>query len=80
MYINKFKAWQSHSSQPPFGMIGFPAQITMNSAKIFVCTCEQCRYVKNKRKNRKSKKIIKRLMNKRLRKSDIGKVFNYYWA
>jgi len=30
-----------------------------------VCHCEQCRYVKNKRKNRKLKKKIKRLMNKK---------------
>lgn len=52
----------------------------MNSAKIFVCTCEQCRYVKNMRKNRRSKKVIKRLMNKRLRKLKIGKVSNYFWA
>ena len=52
----------------------------MNSAKIFVCTCEQCRYVKNMRKNRRSKKVIKRLMNKRLRKLKIGKASNYYWS
>lgn len=52
----------------------------MESAKIFVCHCEQCKYVKNKRKNRKSKKIIKRLMNKRMRKLSVGKVSNYYWA
>lgn len=47
---------------------------------VFVCHCEQCRYVKNKRKNRKSKKKIKRLMNKKLRKAKIGDVFNYYWT
>ena len=49
-------------------------------SKIFVCTCEQCRFVKNKRKNRKLKKKIKRLMNKKLRKGKDGKVFNFYWA
>jgi hypothetical protein len=48
--------------------------------KIFVCTCEQCRYVKNKRKNRKMKKMIKRLLNKRVRKAKDGKAINFYWA
>ena len=49
-------------------------------SNIFVCTCEQCRGVKNKRKNRKFKKVIKRLMNKRLRKGKDGKPYNFYWA
>ena len=49
-------------------------------SKIFVCTCEQCRFVKNKRKNRKLKKKIKRLMNKKLRKGKDGKAVNFYWA
>lgn len=48
--------------------------------KIFVCTCEQCKFVKNKRKNRNSKKTIKRLMNKRLRKGKDGGVVNFYWG
>ncbi len=37
-------------------------------SKIWVCHCEQCRYVKNKRKNRKLKKKVKRLLNKKRRK------------
>jgi hypothetical protein len=49
-------------------------------SKIFVCTCEQCRYIKNKRKNRKLKKKIKRLMNKRLRNGKDGDAYNFYWA
>lgn len=49
-------------------------------AHILVCHCEQCRYVKNKRKNRKYKQKIKRLMNKRRRKCDVDKIFNFYWA
>jgi hypothetical protein len=49
-------------------------------SKIFVCTCKQCRFIKNKRKNRKLKKKIKRLMNKKLRKGKDGEAFNFYWA
>lgn len=26
-FVKQFKAWQSHSSQPPFGIVGFPAPI-----------------------------------------------------
>lgn len=48
--------------------------------KVFVCHCEQCKFVKNKRKNRKLKKKIKRLINKRLRKGKQGKCYNFYWA
>lgn len=44
-----------------------------------VCTCEQCRNVKNKRKNRKNKSIIARLINKKRRKNE-DKIFTYYWA
>ena len=36
------------------------------------CTCEQCRYVKNKRKNRKYKKKVKRMLNKKRRKAKLG--------
>jgi len=50
------------------------------ATKIYICHCEQCRYVKNKRKNRHLKKRIKRLMNKKLRKGKDGKVVNFYWA
>lgn len=47
--------------------------------KIWVCHCEQCRYVKNKRKNRKFKKKIRRLLNKRRRREDgVGVI--HYWA
>ena len=48
--------------------------------KIYTCTCEQCKYVKNKRKNRKMKKKMKRLLNKKRRKGEEGQVFNFYWA
>jgi len=48
--------------------------------KIKVCTCEQCRGVKNKRKNRNVKKRVKRLMNKKRRKGKEGEVHNFYWA
>jgi len=37
-------------------------------SKIWVCHCEQCRFMKNKRKNRKLKKKVKRLLNKKRRK------------
>lgn len=48
-------------------------------SKIYVCHCEQCRYVKNKRKNRKLKVKIKRLLNKKRRK-EVGSGITYYWA
>ena len=48
-------------------------------SKIRVCHCEQCRYVKNKRKNRKYKVKIKRLLNKKRRK-EVGSCITYYWA
>lgn len=48
--------------------------------KIVSCHCEQCKYVKNKRKNRKAKKKIKRWLNKKIRKGGPGQVFNFYWA
>jgi hypothetical protein len=45
------------------------------------CTCEQCRYAKNKRKNRRSKSIIKRMLNKKRRKSKEGdKPIIFYWS
>jgi len=47
--------------------------------KIIICTCEQCKGVKNKRKNRKSKAIIRRLGNKK-RGQNKDKIFNFYWA
>lgn len=49
--------------------------------KIKVCHCEQCKYVKAKRKNRILKKKIKRMCNKLRRKElEDTKYFNYYWA
>ena len=50
----------------------------MNCIKI--CTCEHCRAIKNLRKNRKLKRVVKRLMNKRRRRSDDTKIWNWYWA
>lgn len=45
------------------------------------CHCEQCQYVKNKRKNRKFKKKIKRWLNKKRRNDKYdGKCLNHYWA
>ena len=53
----------------------------MSVCKIKSCHFEQCRYVKSKRKNRRLKKRIKRLLNKKRRnQQNDGKVFNYYWA
>ena len=53
----------------------------MSVCKIKSCHCEQCRYVKSKRKNRRLKKRIKRLLNKKRRnQQNDGKIFNYYWA
>jgi len=48
-------------------------------SKIWVCHCEQCRYVKNKRKNRKIKKKVKRVLNKKRRK-EVGTGIVFYWA
>lgn len=48
--------------------------------KVIVCTCVQCRFCKNKRKNRKLKSKIKRLLNKKRRKGKEGDVFNWMWA
>lgn len=50
---------------------------------IKVCKCPQCRAVKNKRKNRKSKKTIRRYL-KRAEKGAVRrgehKIFFWYWA
>lgn len=46
---------------------------------IHVCTCEQCRAVKRKTKNRSLKKKIKRLLNKKRRKQ-FGKKICYMWG
>jgi len=47
---------------------------------IKICHCEQCKHIKKKRSNRKSKQKTNRLMNKRRRNSKEGDVFNFYWA
>lgn len=49
--------------------------------KIKICNCEQCKYVKSKRKNRKVKAKVKRLLNKKRRRDlEDTQYFNYYWA
>ena len=48
--------------------------------KIISCKCIQCKFVKNKRKNRKSKKMIKRWLNKKRRTGNEDKIINFYWA
>lgn len=46
-----------------------------------VCTCTQCKAVKAKRKNRKTKKFLKRQASKfRRNPQNDGKVLNIYWA
>ena len=53
----------------------------MPPCRVRSCHCEQCRVQKNIRSNRKLKKIIKRLLNKRRRNPQFdGTVFNHYWA
>lgn len=50
-------------------------------AKIRVCNCRHCKYVKGKRKNRGLKKKIKRIMNKKRRQSKHnGECLTQYWA
>ena len=49
--------------------------------KVKVCHCAQCKYVKNKRKNRNLKNKLKRLTNKKTRQMKYdGKYFTQYWA
>ena len=49
--------------------------------KINVCCCEQCKSVKNMRKNRKYKNEMRRLLIKRTRKTKHdGKCYNHYYA
>lgn len=47
---------------------------------IKICNCTQCKVVKNKRKNRKLKAILKRKLNKKRRKSKLDKIVNFYYA
>jgi len=46
--------------------------------KAIICTCEQCKGVKNKR--HKARKKIKRMINKKRRKMKLGDVYNFYYA
>ncbi len=48
--------------------------------KIRICQCKQCKCVKNKRKNRKYKRFVKRLVNKKRRTLKEGQCFTFYWA
>jgi len=48
-------------------------------AKIIVCQCKHCKYVRAKRKNRKMKKKVKRWMNKKRRKTE-DEYITHYWA
>jgi hypothetical protein len=52
----------------------------MTGGKVITCKCVQCKFCKNKVKNRNYKKYIKRLLNKRRRKGEDGDVFNWFWA
>lgn len=50
-------------------------------AIVKVCHCEQCRGVRDKRKNRVLKKRVKRVYNKKRRNcKHNGKIIYYYWA
>ncbi len=53
-------------------------QLDNYPSKIIVCHCQQCRHAKNDLKNRKLKKKIKRLLNKR-RRTTTGKIQLFYW-
>lgn len=46
--------------------------------KAIICTCPQCKAVKNKR--HKARKKIKRMINKKRRKMKVGDVYNFYYA
>ena len=48
--------------------------------KVYICRCIQCKAVKAAHKNRKLKKKIKRLFNKKIRRGKEGRVANFYWA
>jgi len=49
--------------------------------RIKVCKCRQCKAVKNKTKNRKFKRKIKRLLNKKRRNNqNNGKALTHYWG
>ena len=50
-------------------------------ANIHVCQCSQCKAAKNTTGNRRSKKKVKRILNKLMRsKKQVGKHITYYWA
>lgn len=52
----------------------------MAGGKVISCKCTQCKFCKSKTKNRRFKRYIKRLLNKRRRKGRDGDVFNWFWA
>lgn len=47
--------------------------------KVIVCRCTQCRGAKNKKKS-KTKKRVKRYLNRLRRRADDGKVKTWCWA
>ena len=51
----------------------------METAKIRVCTCKQCRAAK-KNKSTNLKKKVKRLINKRRRTIFCDVIETYYWS
>lgn len=53
--------------------------LNFSKMKVKVCQCEQCKAVKNKRKNRKTKAIIRRYLNKK-RRQNKDKYVNFYWS
>jgi hypothetical protein len=57
---------------PALDLLGMPP-------KIWVCHCKHCSFAKNTRRNRKFKKKIKRLLNKK-RRTTFDCVFTFYWA
>ena len=50
-------------------------------AEIHICHCKQCKAAKNTSGNRRSKKKVRKLLNKLMRsKKQAGKHITYYWA
>lgn len=54
-------------------------ELLCRPVRIYVCKCKQCRFVKNKRKNRKRKITEKRALNKKRRKQVDSSII-FYWA
>ena len=53
--------------------------LTFVSMKIMVCKCTQCKAAK-KKTNSKVKKFIKRMLNKKRRKSNEDKAYTFMYA